>query len=127
MLHGRLVLVHLMVAMPLVSMSLVVMVSLGVVDIGNVALVPINMVLDSLQATIGKMHMVLPTGVMAITLLAVTKLGAVVGVVDVVAIFVVGRVVVVLAVAMTVIRLCITLLSEHHRQDDERCAEELHG
>ena len=85
------------------AMSLVVMVSFGVVDVGNVALVSINMVLHCLKPAIRKMHMVLSTGVMAITLLAVAKLGAVVGVVNVIAILVVGRVVVVLPMSMTVI------------------------
>ena len=63
------------VSMP---MSLMVMVSFGVMDIGNVALVAIDMVLHSLQSAIGKMHMVASTGVLPVSLLVVPKLGAVV-------------------------------------------------
>ena len=91
--------------MSLVPVPLVVMVSLGVVDISNVALVAINMVFHSLETAIWKMNMVLSAGVMAIALLAVAKLGTVVGIVDVVTILVVSRVVVVLAMAITVIGL----------------------
>ena len=91
------------VSMP---MSLMVMVSFGVMDIGNVALVAIDMVLHSLQSAIGKMHMVASTGVLPVSLLVVPKLGPVVGVVDIIAILVVHRVMVVLAVAIAMIRIC---------------------
>ena len=89
---------------PLVSMSLVVMVSLGVVDVGNVSLVAIHMVLDSLEPAIGQVDMVTPAGMLAVPLLIVAKLCAMVGVMDIIAIFVVDRMVMVVAVAM--IRLC---------------------
>ena len=98
MLHGRLILIHLMVAMPLVSMPLVVMVSLGVVDISNVALVAINIVVNCLQSAIRQVDMVTPAGMLAVPLLFMAKLGAVVGIVDIIAILVVDRVVMVMAV-----------------------------
>ena len=90
----------------LVSMALVVMVSLGVMDIGNVALVAINMVLHSLKTSIREMNMIAPACMLPVSLLVVAKLGPVVGVVDIIAILVVHRVMVVLAVAIAMIRIC---------------------
>ena len=76
----------------LVMVGLVVdrFVSLLIVDISNIALVAINVVLDSLQATVGKLDMVLSLSVLAVALLALAKLGAVVGVVDIIAILIMG-------------------------------------
>ena len=76
----------------LVVVGLVVdrLVPLLIVDIGNIALVAINVVLDSLQATVGKLDMVLSLSVLAVALLALAKLGAVVGVVDIIAILIMG-------------------------------------
>ena len=89
----------------LVMMGLVVdrFVSLLIVDISNIALVAINVVLDSLQATVGKLDMVLSLSVLAVALLALAKLGAVVGVMDIVAILVVDRVVMVLVAVSSVV------------------------
>ena len=96
----------LVVAMSLVAfvpVSIMMMVSLGVVDISNVALVAINMVLHSLETAVGKMHMVASTSVLPVSLLIVAKLGAVVGVMDIVAILVVDRVVMVLVAVSSVV------------------------
>ena len=87
----------------LVSMALVVMVSLGVMDIGNVALVAINMVLHSLKTSIREMNMIAPACMLPVSLLVVAKLGPVVGVVDIIAILVVHRVVMMFVAVSSVV------------------------
>ena len=60
------------------SFSLVNMMTLGVFHIGDITLVVIGIVVDSLQSAVGEMDIVLALGVVAIPGLAVTKLGSMV-------------------------------------------------
>ena len=89
-----------MVSVP-VSVS-VSSVTLGVLDVGHVALVAVDVVVDGLDAAVGEVDVVLAAGVLAVPLLAVAELGraVVLGVtVHLVAVFVVGMVVAMAAVA----------------------------
>ena len=103
-----------MVSMTSVAMA-VTPVPLGVLDVSDVALVPIDVVMDGLDTPIGQVDEVLAAGVLAVPLLAVAKVrGAVVPLpvaVDLVPVLVVDRVImttvstVAVAVSIAVIRL----------------------
>ena len=103
-----------MVSMTSVAMA-VTPVTLGVLDVSDVALVPIDVVMDGLDTPIGQVDEVLAAGVLAVPLLAVAKVrGAVVPLpvaVDLVPVLVVDRVImttvstVAVAVSIAVIRL----------------------
>ena len=97
-----------MVSVP-VSVS-VSSVTLGVLDVGHVALVAVDVVVDGLDAAVGEVDVVLAAGVLAVPLLAVAELGraVVLGVtVHLVAVFVVGMVVAVAMAAVTAVAVAV--------------------
>ena len=88
-------------------------VSLGVLDVGHVALVAVDVVVDGLDAAVGEVDVVLAAGVLAVPLLAVAELGraVVLGVtVHLVAVFVVGMVVAVAMAAVTAVAVAVAVV-----------------